>query len=94
MQTHVWLFCPDQIFSTHFFVLVKPKTREDCIEHTDQTDSSTTANDDQPDMILRQSQEEDSTKNTRESVLEQHIAQGELSDQRTETPLPERNVEF
>lgn len=63
--------------------------------HRGQADesNSTIANDGQSEKSLGGIGEEETILESGESVSEQHTAQGESSDQRTETPSPETNVD-
>lgn len=54
---------------------------------------STTANDGQPDKSIGGMGDEETILERGQSVSEEHTAQGESSDQRTETPSPETNVD-
>ncbi|KAK3548652.1 hypothetical protein QTP70_015922 [Hemibagrus guttatus] len=70
----------------------KAAAREHHRGQAEETDN-TTANDGQPEKSLGGISEEETILEKGESVSEQHTAQGESSDQRTETPSPETNVD-
>ncbi|KAK2848133.1 hypothetical protein Q7C36_009815 [Tachysurus vachellii] len=71
---------------------VKTAAREHHRGQAEETDN-TTANDGQPEKCLSGIGEEETILEKGESVSEQHTAQGESSDQRTEIPSPETNMD-
>lgn len=70
----------------------KTAARERHRGQAEETDS-TTANDGPPEKSLGGISEEETMLETAESVSEQHTAQGESSDQRTESLSSETNVD-
>ncbi|XP_035381619.1 capping protein, Arp2/3 and myosin-I linker protein 2 [Electrophorus electricus] len=70
----------------------KTEGREGCRGQANETDN-TTVNEGQPEYSPAGPNEEETNPERGETVSEQHTAQGETSDQRTETPSPETNMD-